>query len=57
LVEGSLEERTKKDFEVRNDKLPGRPIIDHDIEGGGGRDTKDDPDSRSGAKKKFKLFR
>jgi hypothetical protein len=56
LAVGSLEDRAKKDFEVKDDKLPGRPIIDHDIEGGGEKGKKDDSDSRSGAKKKFKLF-
>jgi len=51
-----LEDRAKKYFEVKDDRLPGRPIIDHDIEGGGEKGKKDDSDSRSGAKKKFKLF-
>jgi hypothetical protein len=51
-----LEDRAKKDFEVKDDKLPGRPTIDHDIEGGGGRGKESDSDSRSGAKKKFELF-
>lgn len=51
-----MEDRARKDFEVKDDKLSGRPIIDHDIEGGGGKGKKDDSDSRSGAKKKFKLF-
>ncbi len=51
-----MEDCAKKDLEVKDDKLPGRPIIDHDIEGGEGKGKKGDPDSRSGAKKKFKLF-
>jgi hypothetical protein len=51
-----LEDRAKKNFEVKDDKLLGRPMIDHDIEGGGGKGKKNDSDSRSGAKKKFKFF-
>lgn len=51
-----MEECAKKGYEVKDNKLTGRPIIDHDIEGGGGDGKKSDPDSRSVVKKKFKLF-
>ena len=36
LAVGSLEECAKKGFEGKENKLPRRPTIDHDIEGGGG---------------------
>ena len=56
MAVGSLEESAKKGFEGKEKKLPGRPIIDHDIEGGGGEGKKSDPDPGSVAKKKLKLF-
>ena len=51
-----MEGFAKKGNEVKDNRLTGRPIIDHDIEGGGGKGKGNDSDSRSVAKKKFKLF-
>jgi len=50
-----LEECAKKGFEGKENKSTRRPIIDHDIEGGGGEGKESDHDSRPVAKKP-KLF-
>ena len=53
----SLEERTRKGFEGKERKPLWRPIVNYDIGGGAGVGNYNDPNSRSGAKKKLELFR